>query len=975
MKRSFGHFFAGLLLTGLVAPLAAETDFYRDVYPFLKANCISCHNKTTTKAGLNMETPELMLKGGDSGPAIVPGKSAESYLVEASSHTTDPEMPPKKNKTGAVKLTPKELAILKLWIDEGAKSSVQQARNVVWQPLAKGVHPIYALAMSDEGRFAACGRSNAIFLYDLATRQLLTRIGEDGESAHRGLIHSIAFSPDGERLASGSYREVKIWRKEKAKSTSRKGDAALNLVASELSADGKQIVAADKAGALLILNAADGKLIRKIDGVGPAGIQLVSLSPDGARAAVFESSWRLSVWNLADGKLLHAQDTPDSVLEAQHQAAKEKQSAAAKAETAANAALKQTPEDAKSIETHKAAQANSTNTKKEADAVAAKISEARKVAVSALTWTADGKFIATGGSDNRIRIWPLPFAAPTELNSATGTTTLAAGFTPDQLVSASGDGKVRIWSLKESKVIREIPAAGITGIDLTADGKRLVTSDAKGAVRILDTTTGKQISELSGGVELSRQIAKLEFTIAAQILEQAFQKTVVTRIGVETKALDELLSKAKDAVVAMKKKLPTVEKAVKPAQEARDAAQKVVDEAVAALAAAPEDAKLKAAIVTAKDKLITAQTKVDDAEAALAAVKSNVPDAEAQQKKINDAKAQNEKELAAANKASESAKALQTSAAAELASAKKELTKVDAKPLAVSFSADAEQVAAAFDDGSVRVWAVATGTPIDQAQGASTTTASLIHRGDGAFAVCGFDSTLTVTPASSKWTLERVLVEGFADRVNAVCFSPDGKTLAAGSGEPSRTGDIILFDVATGKPSATWKERHADSVLCLDFSPDGKLLASGAADMIARVTEVATGKQTNLFEGHTHYVSGVAFRSDGRVLATAGADGVVNSWDMIIGERKKKIVGWTKEVTSLQFIGATNQIVTSAGDNLIRIVNDDGAQIRAIAKLPDFMQAAASTPSGALIIGGGEDSFLRIWNGADGKEIAAFGMK
>jgi WD40 repeat protein len=131
----------------------------------------------------------------------------------------------------------------------------------------------------------------------------------------------------------------------------------------------------------------------------------------------------------------------------------------------------------------------------------------------------------------------------------------------------------------------------------------------------------------------------------------------------------------------------------------------------------------------------------------------------------------------------------------------------------------------------------------------------------------------------------------------------------------------------------------------------------------------------NLFEGHTQYVLGVAFRSDGRVLASAGGDGVVLVWDMIHGERKKKIEGWGKEVTSLQFIGATSQIVTSAGDNLVRIVNDDGAVVRAIDKLPDFMQAAASTASASVVIGGGEDSFLRVWDGTTGKELAAFGAK
>ncbi len=93
---------------------------------------------------------------------------------------------------------------------------------------------------------------------------------------------------------------------------------------------------------------------------------------------------------------------------------------------------------------------------------------------------------------------------------------------------------------------------------------------------------------------------------------------------------------------------------------------------------------------------------------------------------------------------------------------------------------------------------------------------------------------------------------------------------------------------------------------------------------------------------------------------------------MILGERKKKIEGWSKEITSLQFIGASNQIVTSSGDNRVRIVRDDGSEVRTIAGLPDFMQAAASNPSGTTLVGGGEDSTLRVWNGADGKEIAAF---
>ena len=79
--------------------------------------------------------------------------------------------------------------------------------------------------MTRDGRLAACGRANQVFVYDLATRQLVTRLADESlktpglapmeGTAHRAFVQSLAFSPDGMRLASGSFREVKIWRREK----------------------------------------------------------------------------------------------------------------------------------------------------------------------------------------------------------------------------------------------------------------------------------------------------------------------------------------------------------------------------------------------------------------------------------------------------------------------------------------------------------------------------------------------------------------------------------------------------------------------------------------------------------------------------------------------------------------------------------------------------------------------------------------
>jgi len=95
-------------------PKAPQVDFARDVLPMLEAKCNRCHGARQRKGGVDLRTREAMLKGGVSGPALVPGDSGKSLIVELVHFN---EMPPKKNKT---RVTPEELKQLKAWIDAGA---------------------------------------------------------------------------------------------------------------------------------------------------------------------------------------------------------------------------------------------------------------------------------------------------------------------------------------------------------------------------------------------------------------------------------------------------------------------------------------------------------------------------------------------------------------------------------------------------------------------------------------------------------------------------------------------------------------------------------------------------------------------------------------------------------------------------------------------------------------------------------------
>ena len=73
---------AGLIVAIAAGPLAAAepTDFQQDVLPLLRTSCIACHHASAAEADLILETPQQILAGGISGPAVLPGNGEASPL-------------------------------------------------------------------------------------------------------------------------------------------------------------------------------------------------------------------------------------------------------------------------------------------------------------------------------------------------------------------------------------------------------------------------------------------------------------------------------------------------------------------------------------------------------------------------------------------------------------------------------------------------------------------------------------------------------------------------------------------------------------------------------------------------------------------------------------------------------------------------------------------------------------------------------
>ncbi len=898
---------AGLMYSS--DPVVAQTPVYFEdaVSPILRKNCTACHNAKLSEGGLNLETPADLIRGGDSGPVFDLVKVDASLLVTRPADTAEEIMPPVDNKVGAERLSPIQIATLKAWVAGGALSRgpSQNMANHANLRLPENARASYAVAISPDSDFIAFGRGGQLVIHNaqrLAGAQPLdgtldvipTQVIQD---AHPDFIHSIAISPDGHRIATGSTGQVKVWRR---------AEPSIDATRTVLASVGIDL-------SKLLCMSMDGSLFATIEQVTAAP------SPPQAPSPPDPSS--------VPGNPNAVPITP-------------------------SCAIKITKKDGTVLHTLAVAESS----------------------VPFGVWSpSNGRLFAVGAS-NMLYCWELaPGAAvpPTKTQLPTAIQSLVSLNETTLLVTT--DRKTVVWQFKTPATAELVPdhplAAAINGAG-PSDVVRLSPDGLMACSVVQDEVTGNTSLKL--------------WNVAQAKLAGAFERDRKDQLAMlysdrELRRNQAALERSKALVVDNEKALLAEQAAVKAAQssqekaaEAMAAKEKEVQTAVQGIADHEKSmAEAKLAMDAAMQKLTQLTTELEPKKKAFMELEKQTAESKSMLANAKQSLAGTEEnQKIAASKLEERKKSVETQnevlAAVQSKNAGLKLANeaVRFSVQSVAFSGS-ERIAATrvaektltnvLDFFSVETFERVDSRPIAQSITSAAELTAMVQ------------NVRNVWQQESMWDSPSIVI----DRAIALAFSPDGATLAIGSGLASRSGQLAIVKVADGSVIATMPDLHSDTIFGLAYSPDGRWLASCGADKMTKLLNAQSYEIAKLFEGHTHHVLGLAWQEDANRLATASSDTTVKIWDIEKGESIKTITGFGTEVTSLAFVGATVNTVSSTMNNLVRIHDSNtGKQNKQFGPTADSLYSVVASPNGKYFVATGQEGIARVWSVEDGKLVA-----
>lgn len=262
-------------------------------------------------------------------------------------------------------------------------------------------------------------------------------------------------------------------------------------------------------------------------------------------------------------------------------------------------------------------------------------------------------------------------------------------------------------------------------------------------------------------------------------------------------------------------------------------------------------------------------------------------------------------------------------------------------------------------------------------------------------------------------------IPNVGQRVFAVSFSPDGKTLAVGCGEPGKSGEVRLVDYATGEVKGV-VSRTSDVVLDIAFRPGTSELAVASADSSIRIVDTQTMKEIRTIASHADWVTSVAWSDDGKMLASSSRDKSAKVYDGASGDLVSSYLGHKDIVRGVNILPDNKQVVSvgadkklhrwniadnkkvaevglgSDGNKIVRQGDDVfvpcsdtrllGIDLKSNKVVKEFKghtnwvlsitpQPGVSDPAGQLLASGSFDGEVKLWKVADASPVRSWTAK